>query len=71
MGLTVLAKIWRLVGGSKSVFIAKINRWNNSFQNMYDMLQAKVGGIKNVGMRERYFFLGVQTRKSVENGTVS
>ena len=22
--------------------IAKINRWNNSFQNMYELLQAKV-----------------------------
>ena len=26
----------------KSSLIAKINRWNNSFQNMYDMPQAKV-----------------------------
>ena len=25
----------------KDLLIAKINRWNNSFQNMYDMLQAK------------------------------
>ena len=25
----------------KCLLIAKINRWNNSFQNMYDMLQAK------------------------------
>ena len=26
----------------KSSLIAKINRWNNSFQNMYDMLKVKV-----------------------------
>jgi len=26
----------------KTSLIAKINRWNNSFQNMYDMLQVKV-----------------------------
>ena len=28
----------------KCLLIAQINHWNNSFQNMYDMLQASIYG---------------------------
>ena len=42
----------------KSSLIAKINCWNNNFQNMYDMLQVKVDCFAG-----KTFFLQKNTKK--------
>ena len=44
----------------KCLLIAKINRWNNSFQHMYDMLYVKVDRLTG-----KTFFLPKNTKKSV------
>ena len=60
---TVLAKIWRLVGCWKRCFlIAKIIRWNKSFQNMYDMLQTKVDRLAG-----KTYFVNKKTPKIMDN----
>ena len=39
--------------------ICQINRWNNSFQNMYDMLEAKVDHLA-----EKTYFVKKKTPKT-------
>ena len=43
----------------KGLLIAKINNWNNSFQNMYDMLYVKVDRFAR-----KTFFLKKKTPKT-------
>ena len=51
------------MGCSKSVLIiAKINIWNNSFQNMYDTLKAKVDRLAR-----KTYFVKKKTPKFMDN----
>ena len=47
----------------KCLLIAKINRWNNSFQHMYDMLYVKVDRLTG-----KTFFLPKNTKKAFFGG---